>query len=469
VRTLLAAYPNAASKLSKYGLPLHFACRFNASVSVLKELVTANPGAVVYRSEEGNAVQVLCNSRDTIETNLTAASTNIDVLWHADPLSLQKVNYSSVFWQKMLVLLEGAARHRQRESTSESPLVLHAAVELRCGQEVFEFSLAKYPDQIKMRDCDGRLPLHIAVRNRPENDTSSIMEKRQPRERHMIVRLLETYPVAAQLLDPNEIPGRFPIHTALSNGHKWHNGVRELFLNSPDSSLKIDPIEKICPFAMSMDVDTTYQLLRNAPSVLFNMECTSKEKYDDALNSSDIQRALNPTVSFVDHFKKPLPVKCEKDDNPDTTHVWNPRSVNHFVFRCSVWGKNAIALRCSGPFLCYEASLSATKGTKSTSLEDRNVHLHTMCPKERRQQAKTASISSTTSYSCSSDHKMTPTVSFVDHFKKPLPVICEKDDNPDTTHIWNPRSIDHFVSVAQFGVRMQLLSPELTVECIRDL
>jgi hypothetical protein len=342
VRALLAAYPNAASKPSKYGLPLHVACRFNASVSVLKELVKADPTAVFYCSEEGNAVQVLCNSRDTIETNLTAASTNIDVLWHADPLSLQQVNYSSVFWQKMLILLEGAALHRQRESNSKSLLVLHAAVELRCGQEVFEYALEKYPDQIKMRDCDGRLPLHIAVRNRPENDTSSSIEKRQPRERHMIVRLLEIYPIAAQLVDPNETPGRFPIHTALSNGHEWHNGVKELFLNCPDSLLMIDPVETVCPFAMSMDLDTTFQLLRSAPAVLNNVGCVSEEEYGDAYISFDVQ-------SCADQVKKVLSFKREKDC------VWNPTSVDHFVFRCSVWGKNAIAFRCSGPFLSYRA------------------------------------------------------------------------------------------------------------------
>jgi len=271
VQHLLSAFPGATDTPNARGeLPLHLACRYNASVSVLKALVQASPRSSSYRTATNDtAINVLCQAEENTETN--HVNTNSSVLWIKRRADLKEVTYKSLFWQKIQVLLEAVATHRQHPSTS-TLFVLHAAVSLEqcCPLDVLNYALHKYPEQIRMRDTTGRLPLHIAVASAmPNANTAQSLRKFQPKERQLSCKLIEYYPTAAAVRDPNEPEGRYPLHTAVANGHDWHAGAKELYQNAPDALQQRDPLTQLYPFQMvSADLDSAYQLLRQMPAVL---------------------------------------------------------------------------------------------------------------------------------------------------------------------------------------------------------
>jgi hypothetical protein len=282
VRELLRCCPEAVNIQCRQGnLPLHNACRVGASVHVLRELTKENFATVYQRTSCGKTpIDLLCEARENIETNLVQE--NLDsVSWHANQSKLKPVpNYSSVHWQKIQVLLEAVAVAKQREPlqkkcSSQHLYILHAAVAVvseGCSFDVLLYALHKYPEQIKMCDERGRLPIHIAVSSTCSSETEP-HRKLKSRKEQTIVRLLEIYPEAAGRFDPEEPEGRYPLHTALANQHEWYGGVRELVKNAPESLLELDSIEKVYPFQMAAtgDLDATYQLLRRFPSALEDM------------------------------------------------------------------------------------------------------------------------------------------------------------------------------------------------------
>jgi Ankyrin repeat len=278
VQALSTAFPAATSRANADGeLPLHVACRFNASISVIRFLLKQNPNSAL---ASPSVVATLYNARESTETNMK--TNNNAVLWHARKVDIQPINYATIFWQKIQVLLEAVATQRQiAESQSTHVLfILHAAVSLDCcPDEVLEYCFHSYPEHVSMCDERGRLPLHIAVANAVRPESESVLRKLQlKRERSIVQQLLERFPQAASRMDPNEAPGgRFPLHTALANGHEWHGGVNDLFQQFPDCAGLQDPAVGLYPFQASVhDLDTVYHLLTCMPSILSNARSVSR-------------------------------------------------------------------------------------------------------------------------------------------------------------------------------------------------
>jgi hypothetical protein len=344
IQALLEAFPAAASLPNAQGeLALHVACRNNASIAVIRHLVQHYPASAA--SVQPSAVVILCQARESTETNMEAS--NSAVLWHTQQDNLPRVTYTSLFWQKMQVLLEGIAVHRQclakMHQAAQSLFILHAAVSLGCcPTEVLQYCLDRYPEQVSMRDSTGRLPLHIAVSVREDNLQSlppasavSILRKLQLRERKTtLLRVLERYPVAASIPDPQHEPcgvgirRRYPLHTALAHGHEWHGGIRELVQHGPDSLSLRDPVLGLYPFQMaSHDLDSVFQLLRHMPSVLmYSVESTSRESLHDLQSCAVPLCAANvpPSTDPVDTQQVGLPA------------VWNWRLVGNSLLTKSI-------------------------------------------------------------------------------------------------------------------------------------
>jgi hypothetical protein len=263
IRALLRAFPAGAETPSRHGdLPLDIACRYNASIEILRELVKDNPGTVGQSSKWGKtAVSALWEGRTTIVS------------------SRVEENYSDVFWQKMQVLLEALATSRQQAQgqPTDTLYIVHAVValgSLGCPNQVLEYVLQKYPEQVSQTDGMGRLPLHITVG--PAQWSHRSRRKYKPREKQVIVRLLEMYPPGARTFDPTEPAGRYPLHTALACRHQFKTGVKELFEGAPEAISLPDPVTRVYPFQLAsipirsttVDLDTIYHLLRAQPAVL---------------------------------------------------------------------------------------------------------------------------------------------------------------------------------------------------------
>jgi hypothetical protein len=291
IQALLEAYPKGVRVANSNGeLPLHVACRSNASVTVLRTLADHNPAAASRLTNAGeDAIAVLLRTRDRTESHVNFHD---PVFWASNTFDLRKMNYSSVFWQKVQVILEALGTHRQHQNLpcpeTENLLVLHAAVSLSwCPAEILFYCCTQFPDEIRARDHMGRLPLHVAVGCTAvcrSNDT--LIGKIQLREKSVVIpRLLQFFPQASRAADPTEPNGRYPLHTALLSRHEWHGGVKELWHHYPDAAMVVDPVERLLPFQLaSFDLDTTYQLLRSAPAALLPLRTSeisalSKEIY----------------------------------------------------------------------------------------------------------------------------------------------------------------------------------------------
>ena len=284
VRSLLQAFPAGAETTSRNGdLPIHVACRYNASIEVLRALVNDHVGTVGISSKWGaTAVRALWDGRDTIESNRA------------------EENYETVFWKKMHCLLRALATSRQQSQgqSTEILYMVHAVVamgSLGYPSEVLEYVLQTYPEQVSQKDGMGQLPLHIAVG--PSQWSNRSRRKYKPREQQAIIKLLRRYAESAQCLDPNEPVGRYPLHTALANRHHWGGGIKELFQNAPFAASLVDPVTGVYPFQLAavpvrdtaIDLDSVYQLLRVHPCavadaccgpVLATIKRTTSENYD---------------------------------------------------------------------------------------------------------------------------------------------------------------------------------------------
>jgi hypothetical protein len=328
IRSLLNAYPKATRTYDANGyLPLHVACLSNASVEVLQTLTDNDPEtASLFNASGESALAILSRARDTTETQVDFHN---PALWKSESSESQKINYSTLYWQKVQVLLEAIAIHRQSSALQcvDDLFTLHAAVSLSwCPADVFHFCCYQYPEQVRITDDSGCLPLHLVIRQMAfYKSNETLAGKLHLREKSIIIpRLLHLHPEAARCMDPVEPNGRFPLHTALINKHEWYGGVNELYQQHPEAALALDPIENLYPFQLaSFDVDTAFHLLRKVPSALMNAA--------EHLNSSTDELVSTPDNQTVFHSP---PQRTPQQREKRRKHFENPlrKELERFVF-----------------------------------------------------------------------------------------------------------------------------------------
>ena len=133
---------------------------------------------------------------------------------------------------------------------------------------LFSFALWMYQNQVDVKDPDGRLPIHLAVRG--TSKSSSI---------NMISALLEVYSEGAECTESNDTDDvQYPLHTALKNGFKWREGgIKELVENGMEALVYAENSTGLYPYQIAAshnqsDLDTIFRLLRTEPGVLQSEE-----------------------------------------------------------------------------------------------------------------------------------------------------------------------------------------------------
>ena len=219
-------------------------------------------------------------------------------------------------------LLKAVARYRtlsssnrlepreNNDSDGDTLYCVHAAVSLGftgCPLLVLFYAFLEFGEQATLRDQDGRLPLHVAVG--PDNSSLPNSQwKFKPREFWPIQLSLHFHPVSASLVDPNEVPGRYPLHTALHYNHIWVEGVKELAQYAPHVLRMRDPHTGLYPFLMASatttrssehavhdDADnfalnTTFELLRADPTVLEQLQASFAANLSAEENDADSRK-----------------------------------------------------------------------------------------------------------------------------------------------------------------------------------
>jgi len=241
VQFLVDTYPDGARKLTENSkdLPLHMACRCNASLDIIQMLIGAYPDALTKRNKEGllpleNAVsQRLELVKFMVEQNAglihgsrifadAALSANIEVTRYLFGLHPEKARSidgngntklhfaarSDYFRHDKVKFLYDLYPEAIAMANNEGDTPFHVV----CTQdniclEAVQFLIARNPDAVKTKNLEGRLPLHLAC-ERAEEDESSIS---------LVSLLLNLYPSAAKEIDND---GCLPLHYVSICNHR---------------------------------------------------------------------------------------------------------------------------------------------------------------------------------------------------------------------------------------------------------
>ena len=315
---LLQAWPDAVITKSRQGdLPLHIACRYKAAHGVIQSLIQACPETSCRRTRYGTTPLVALWEDTTRQQQQQSDDANDDEArrirnaWNVihdmntdmnEKLAALPVTMNDEYKRQVTMsLLQGVAQHRKSRKAAASDnaphndtlYYLHAAVSLGftgCPAFILLYAFSQFPEQILLRDHDGRLPLHIAVG--PDNSSlPHSLRKFRPLASWSIKLSLHFHPLSASRIDPNECSWgrRYPLHTALMYRHEWRQGVAELTRASSHVLSIPDPVTGLLPFLLASAVhdtktttdqcglphdvilrrlDTTFHLLRADPSVL---------------------------------------------------------------------------------------------------------------------------------------------------------------------------------------------------------
>jgi len=252
---VIEAHPESVQITSRenYDLPIHIACRYQADTPILEALLKDYPKTATESTKWGwTPIMILWDFREN-EMN------------HATTVSL---NDNDKFWNKVLVVLRAAARFHSTnidhfdgicfskvngadskasdaDNSKKIPSILaagqeeriffvHAAVSLGaqgCPIEVLSYAMEKYPKQVFQRDQRGHLPLHVAIQK-----ISWSKHKRRrlkPKEKTFLSCLLKAYPGSARERIYSD-HDRYPLQSAVANGHTWLHGVQDIFLAAPE-------------------------------------------------------------------------------------------------------------------------------------------------------------------------------------------------------------------------------------------
>ena len=308
---IIEAHPESVRIASRENqdLPIHIACRYQASTAILEALLKHFPETALVPTKWGRTpITTLCDARRKENKDATLIALCDD----------------KEFWNKVLVVLSAIARtyhngvpYMYSEISSrdvnpgdakmefapflapleeESTFFVHAAVSLGaqgCPVEVLSSVMKKYPEQVFQRDQWGRLPLHVGI----QRITWSKHRKRRlkPKEQPFLTVLLDAFPLAAREQACND-NGRYPLHSAIANGHAWEGGIRDIFLAAPEILSVRDPISGLFPFQLAalpavakiskeMDsFETSYRLLRARPDIIDRIQPTGQGKKKSGLH-----------------------------------------------------------------------------------------------------------------------------------------------------------------------------------------
>jgi len=298
LQAVIQAHPKSVQIASTQNrdLPIHIACRYQAGTDVLEALLQHYPKTATGTTKWG--------------------WTPLLTLWES---CKEEKEENDDFWEKVLVLLRAVARSRliainpfddicctkvngvvsknpkdpssvSLSNQQEDIFFVHAAASVGargCPIEVLSFVMEKYPKQVFQRDEKGHLPLHVLL----EKVTWSKHRKRRlkPKEKPFVESLLHAYPGSGRERNISD-HRRYPLHSAIANGHTWSQGVREIFLAAPECIIVRDPYTGLYPFLLAAvpiveeksygvdNVETVYQLLRARPDVIFSIQEDSKQK-----------------------------------------------------------------------------------------------------------------------------------------------------------------------------------------------
>jgi len=309
VTALLRACRKTSSMKTVDGMtPLHFACYCGASSEVVKVLIETNPAIVSLGDRRGRtSLHCVCTGVKTSNVNAIVREllqVNPDLCYAIDksgrsPLFLVLDDYADAIEEQIymvtrdssseglsiseankmteehlydlderwisVTLLLSAAYYETVNGTvgNQVPFrLVHACVGTRnCPVRFVFLALNLWPEQLKEKDSDGNLPIHIAAFS---------IWKPKHRRFNTLIKVVSMYPEGARVPDKN---GVLPLQLAVQSKKTWNEGVRELFEAYPEALATLDIDFKLYPEILalagkSFPLKILYQVLISKPEIL---------------------------------------------------------------------------------------------------------------------------------------------------------------------------------------------------------
>jgi len=370
IRVLLETSPESTMIASNVGeLPLHTAASMAAPFKLLKLILDAGPKAaskedrggrtplhwiwiryIIAASAKSTPTSANAYNDDASSNNIPQSGVKMNILpqnighilakhrrtvpvewskmqeaWcsslkdHIREKMFRQKMINSSFWKTIEIFLHAVYTSNKRnlcaaigeidqsnKDAKSNFMVVHAATAASCPRSLLRLALVLYPDAVRKRDEELRLPIHIAA-SRP----TSTLWKLDEREVSVMEILLKVSPETAEIVDSEF---RLPIHLAIDSekrssslkrpkgryflGRPIHGNVRTLLSFSPHCLSTMDGKRHgmLCPFMLagcgeSSNLNLCFDLLRQAPESVHNVMNHS--------NCSDIRSS-----SFFDPVQK---------------------------------------------------------------------------------------------------------------------------------------------------------------------
>jgi hypothetical protein len=246
IQMLVAAHPEAIylSSRKRHFCPMSAACTFRAPQKILQLLMDTCPSRA-YNIDHLN--------------NLWDSYTSI---FHGDAEMLFEYicegnRDGAQMWSKLYMML-----HYCTAQTMDQWKGLHAAASVpSCTLKVFQLGFRLFPEQVRLRDRTGRLPLHVFSGALCTEDAQDTVQK--------LTSLLGWFPEGCMITDGR---GSLPLHVAILAGKPWRL-LRRIVHASPDSLCQRDGKTSLYSFQVAGTCDSCslteiYELLRAAPPLV---------------------------------------------------------------------------------------------------------------------------------------------------------------------------------------------------------
>ena len=192
-------------------------------------------------------------------------------------------------WNKMMTLIYCAyygSMMYVKETMLKCPqdlLPLHAAVYCAAPSSVLRLLIHLHPEHLLQRDKNGDTPLVLSIKS-PSYEQQWCEDCRNQNDHHNedgkyshVEIILTAAPEAAKMKNRN---GRLPLHMAIENGMNWSDALEEIFISYPHGAHFQDTANNLLPFmnachpkgsqrfSSSEHLTNSYLLLRADPSVI---------------------------------------------------------------------------------------------------------------------------------------------------------------------------------------------------------
>ena len=216
------------------------ACDKGRSISVIKLLLQANPDSI--RSKRRcHSLGDLGFNKSCMGTPATYALSHLLEKVHTysvPPEALEFIQQEPALanvWDTVCLLVRAHCCRSVDESQNISLLrAFCACTKFMDNIDFVRLAIKLYPSQLKERDHEGRLPLHIAAAAE-SCESPDLFDQHAPT--NAIPILIAAYPPAVRLKDSQE---KLPIQLALESGKTWQDGLEDLWTAFPTVEVDIE-------------------------------------------------------------------------------------------------------------------------------------------------------------------------------------------------------------------------------------